>query len=154
MQICRWHIQYTRRDGLWIEFREKIFHIFDLGISRLIVGSLEISSKSQEHPNSAASIMEDSRRNAFDQLLRNNFDAVSSTCIVTITKYVTNIANNPVEPKYECYPLKCTFAGVFLLIFAPPFSDCQHTSHTGIDQSMHRTRLLLRKYFLQRAQWS
>lgn len=34
-------------------------------------------------------------------ILSQNFDAVSIPALITITKYVTNIINNPVDPKFR-----------------------------------------------------
>ena len=46
--------------------------------------------------------MEDSRRReCLEALLSQNFDKVSSTCVITIAKYVSNILSNPNEPKYR-----------------------------------------------------
>lgn len=45
--------------------------------------------------------MEDSRRECLEKLLSQNFDQVSSICVITIAKYVVNILSNPNEPKYR-----------------------------------------------------
>ena len=53
------------------------------------------------YPSLATAMMEDSRRECLDKLLSQNFDKVSSVCVVTISKYVVNILSNPDEPKYR-----------------------------------------------------
>ena len=59
--------------------------------------SLSLSKGTEDFPTN----MEDSRRELLEKLLSQNFDSVSSICVITIAKYVSNILSNPNEPKYR-----------------------------------------------------